>query len=202
MAYVTDTNGLSVPYREIWKCDIVSRDRNSIPPNGFDSRYPLTPHHHTIGAIKKSSLRNNILDSFENVDLTQSKSLRFAFASTDIFLGDHLPRCGIRNWSPNLSLSVKVKLVICPRINCYGSWRAFTSTRNSNPWYSSVRNLILHTSRFGRSNKKASPRVQAVFQMIDINVGCRRRTTANKPTKVMCRCRFNSYTQKCTSVSR
>ena len=35
-AQVTDTNDLSVPYREIWKWSVVSQDRNSVPPNGFD----------------------------------------------------------------------------------------------------------------------------------------------------------------------
>ena len=32
-AQVIDTNGLSVPYREIWQRGVISRDRNSIPLN-------------------------------------------------------------------------------------------------------------------------------------------------------------------------
>ena len=38
-----------------WENNVISRDRNSIPLNGFDSKYPLTHHHQCIGAIKKPS---------------------------------------------------------------------------------------------------------------------------------------------------
>ena len=48
-----NTNGLSVPYREIWEHSVISWDRHSIHPSGFDSRYTLTPHHLSIGVIKK-----------------------------------------------------------------------------------------------------------------------------------------------------
>ena len=35
----------------------LSRQKNVIPTNGFDSRYPPTPHPQSIGAIKKIKIK-------------------------------------------------------------------------------------------------------------------------------------------------
>ena len=74
-AQVIDPNGLSVPYREIWYRGVISRDRNSIPPKGFDSRYPPTPHHQNIGAIKKKFI----------ADKGHVLSLTFRLLKVDIY---------------------------------------------------------------------------------------------------------------------
>ena len=52
-APVIDTNDLSVPHREIWQRGVISQDRDSITLNGFDSRYPSTADHQSIGTIKR-----------------------------------------------------------------------------------------------------------------------------------------------------
>ena len=65
-ALVIDTNSLDVPYREIWYVDgIISRDRNSIPPEEFDPRYPPTPYYQSIGAIKIKTNRAVMYRGFQ-----------------------------------------------------------------------------------------------------------------------------------------
>ena len=56
---------LFVPYRKMWWRGVIYRDRNSILLDGFDSRYPPTPHYQSIEAIKKTCL------SFISVESTQ-----------------------------------------------------------------------------------------------------------------------------------
>ena len=39
----------------VTRCNLY-RDRNSIPLDGYDSRYPATPHYQSMGAIKKTAI--------------------------------------------------------------------------------------------------------------------------------------------------
>ena len=65
-ASAIDTSGLGVSYQEMRQGGVISRDRNSVPPNELDSRYPSTSRHQSIGAIKK------YLDSFASQEFPYS----------------------------------------------------------------------------------------------------------------------------------